>query len=350
MFWSNFKQKLAAIPGKFRFSSSASSSVRMFGILAGILCIIILLLGFYWTREPAPFSVSTATSQQLAVSGNTQVVGSVTTATLIAVAGTLLEKPGGYLSNDKMPPGLYLDNIPNWEFGVLVQVRDLTRAMREHFSRSQSQSTEDEDLIISEPRFNFDNNSWLIPRTEGVYREGITSLESYLTRISDASNPEAQFYARADNLSNWLLTVESRMGSLSQRLSASVLQRRVNTDTAGELAASQSTPVRRELAVKTPWLEIDDVFYEARGASWALMHFLKAIEIDFQQVLEDKNANASLTQIIRELEASQRNVFFPIILNGSGFGIFANHSLAMANYISRANAAIIDLRSLLAQG
>jgi hypothetical protein len=40
----------------------------------------------------------------------------------------------------------------------------------------------------------------------------------------------------------------------------------------------------------------------------------------------------------------------PIILNGSGFGIFANHSLVMASYISRANAAVIDLRSLLSQG
>jgi hypothetical protein len=37
-------------------------------------------------------------------------------------------------------------------------------------------------------------------------------------------------------------------------------------------------------------------------------------------------------------------------LNGSGFGIFANHSLVMASYISRAHAAISDLRALLAQG
>jgi hypothetical protein len=137
---------------------------------------------------------------------------------------------------------------------------------------------------------------------------------------------------------------------LSQRLSASVRQQRVNTDTSGEMAATQSTPVRSEVSVKTPWLQIDDIFYEARGATWSLMHFLKAVEIDFKDVLEDKNAEASLSQIIRELEASQRSIFFPIILNGSGFGIFANHSLAMANYISRANAAIIDLRNLLSQG
>jgi hypothetical protein len=39
-----------------------------------------------------------------------------------------------------------------------------------------------------------------------------------------------------------------------------------------------------------------------------------------------------------------------MILNGSQFGFFANHSLVMANYISRANAAIIDLRKLLERG
>jgi len=222
--------------------------------------------------------------------------------------------------------------------------------MRQEFSRSQSQSTEDPDLIISEPKFHFSNDSWLFPATESEYAEAVGRLDSYLARISDPANTDAQFYARADNLADWLLAVESRLGSLSQRLSASVRQQRVNTDTSGEMATTQSTPVRSEVLVKTPWLQIDDIFYEARGATWALMHFLKAVEVDFKDVLEDKNAEASLSQIIRELEASQRSIFFPIILNGSGFGIFANHSLAMANYISRANAAIIDLRNLLSQG
>ena len=39
-----------------------------------------------------------------------------------------------------------------------------------------------------------------------------------------------------------------------------------------------------------------------------------------------------------------------MVLNGDGFGLVANHSLVMASYISRANAAIIDLRNLLQQG
>lgn len=329
---------------------SANSRRNILVTLVGLLLIFIVLLGILWSNEPPAFDIDGNTRAKLPATVNTPVVGSATTAALIRVAETLLEKPGGYLSNDVMPPGLYLDNIPNWEFGALVQVRDLSRALRENFSRSQSQSTEDPDLIVAEPNFHFDNNSWLFPPTESEYREAVRRLESYLARIADPQNNNAQFFARADNLSTWLLNVESRLGSLSQRLSASVGQSRINTDTAGDRAATQSTPAQAELAVRTPWLEIDDVFYEARGATWALMHFLRAVEVDFQPVLEDKNATASLRQIIRELEASQRTVFFPVILNGSGFGMLANHSLTMANYISRANAAIIDLRNLLAQG
>ena len=341
--WTNFRARL-------RWPGGGRLSRRIALVGVGVLAVFVVALGFYWSWEPNPFSVRLNTAAKLDGSGNDYVTGAATTAAMIRVAETLLDKPGGYLTNDIMPPGIYLDNIPNWEFGALVQVRDLSRAMRESFSRSQSQSTEDPDLIVAEPNFHFDNDSWIFPATENVYGEALESLYSYLGRISDPRNSDAQFFARADNLAAWLEDVETRLGSLSQRLSASVRQNRVNTDTAGEPAASQSTPVESEIQVQTPWLQIDDVFYEARGATWALMHFLQAVEVDFEAVVEDKNAGASLRQIIRELEASQGNVYFPIILNGSGFGTFANHSLTMANYISRANAAIIDLRNLLAQG
>lgn len=316
----------------------------------GLLAAFVIGIGIYWSIAPAPFNVNEVTAQRLGNTESKQVIGSTSAATLIEIAETLLEKPGGFLSNDIMPPGLYLDNIPNWEFGVLVQVRDFSRAFREDFSRSQSQSTEDADLIIAEPKFNFTNDSWLFPASESQYKEAIAALNSYLMRMVDADQSDAQFYARADNLASWLSNVESRLGSLSQRLSASVLQQRANTDMAGDPSATQSTPARAEVAVRTPWLEIDDVFFEARGATWALLHFLRAAEVDFAQVLDDKNAGASLDQIIRELEASQRSLGFPMVLNGSGFGMFANHSLTMANYVSRANAAIIDLRRLLSQG
>ncbi|PTY35863.1 hypothetical protein BGP77_00605 [Saccharospirillum sp. MSK14-1] len=323
---------------------------RWLGIVLGLVLLVLIALGWYWSNEPNTFDPVARAEQHARQNDRERVVGYATTYTLTELMRTLLEKPGGYLSNDVAPPSVWLDNMPSWEFGVVTQVRDLSRAMRRDLSRSQSQSTEDPDLAQAEPLFHFDNSSWILPSTEGEYRRGLRLVDSYLNRLSDPANAQAQFYARADNLRSYLSDVETRLGSLSQRLSASVEQRRVNTDLAREGGAAQSTPAAQEQSVKTPRLQVDNVFYEARGTTWALLHILKAIESDFGSVLDNKNARASLQQIIRELEATQRHLWSPIVLNGSGFGVLANHSLVMASYISRANAALIDLRELLATG
>ena len=317
---------------------------RIGAVVAGVVLAIFLVVCWWWSREPAQMWVRWESQ------GAPAVTGFATTDTLIDVASTMLDKPGGYLSNDILPPGIVLDNIPNWEKGVLIQVRDLSRVMRNDYSRSQTQSLEDPDLKEAEPAFNFNPNRWIFPSTEKKYREGIEYLVNYRDRLENPGESNTQFYARADNLREWLAVVEKRLGDLSQRLSASIGQRRVNTDLAGDPSANIATPRADDIAVKTPWLEIDDVFYEARGSAWALVHFLRAAEYDFGDVLEDKNARVSLRQIIRELEASLAPMRSPIVLNGTGFGVTANHSLVMASYLSRANSAVIDLRALLSQG
>jgi hypothetical protein len=314
------------------------------------LLVVAIMVGWYWSDEPEFFDVEKNAQQRVNDMGAKLVVGSVTTAAAIEVIETLLAKPGGFTRNDRLPPGLFLDNMPNWEYGVLVQSRDMVRALREGFSRSQSQSKEDVDLTLAEPRLNFQASSWVLPASEGEYRDGLLLVNSYLQRLSDPQNPQAQFYARADNLRFWLGMVSTRLGSLSQNLSASVGQRRMNTDLANDIGTQQSTLTSSEIYAKTSWSELDDVFYQSRGATWALIHFLHAVEIDFVEVLEKKNARASLSQIIRELEQTQEPIYSPFILNGDGFGFVANHSLVMASYISRANAALIDLRALLSQG
>ena len=309
---------------------------KLLAFILGLYLIVVLILGMYWSIAPAPFNVKEKAQALAAAEGGTVVRGSVTMGALIGVMETLLDKPGGFTHNDRFPPGVWLDNMPNWEYGVLIQVRDLSRAMREVLSRSQSQSTEDVDLVEMEPRFNFNSDSWILPSSESEYRDGLKYARAYFNRLSDTQAPDAQFYARADNLRYWLSTVDSRLGSLSQRLSASVGKARFNTDLAGDASATQSTDAPLERVVRTEWMEIDDVFYEARGTAWALIQFLKAAEVDFADVLEKKNATVSLQQIIRELEGTQEAVWSPMILNGSGFGVLANHSLVMASYLSRA--------------
>lgn len=322
------------------------------GSIGGVVLAIVLLItcvGWYWSSTPEPFSTSELIEWN-DTSEKPLVAGEVTTLTLMRLVETLLEKPGGFTSNDWMPPGVFMDDMPSWEFGVLVQVRDFSRALRKDMSRSQSQSKENKYLTVAEPKLHFDHNNWVFPASESEYKEALKALDLYYQGLADKTQRESQFYARADNLRVWLADVETRLGSLSQRLSASVGRAALNVDLAGDPAATQSTSTPEQMEVQTPWLEIDNVFFEAKGASWALMHLLNGVAVDFKSVLEKKNALVSLKQIIRELEGTQQSLGSPVILNGSGMGILANHSLVMASYISRANAAIIDLRELLSQG
>ncbi|MGQ8366573.1 DUF2333 family protein [Glaciecola sp. 1036] len=315
-----------------------------------ILLIIITMIGWWWSFEPDVKDVQLNAKRTAETNQHEVVVGYTTTVALIDVMDTLLHKPGGYISNDILPPGLVMDNIPSWEFGALEMSRDLALAMRKDFSRSQSQSVENQFLTKAQPSLNFDSNRWLLPSTEGEYEDAIEQLIAYRDDLANKDTNSSQFFARADNLREYLKQVEKRLGSLSQKLAASVGTESLNLDLAGDPANRSSTPQANVIKNKTSWFELDNNFYEARGACWAMLHFLKAIEVDFAVVLQKKNAEVSLQQIIRELEATQDTVFSPMILNGDGFGLLANHSLVMANYISRANAALIELSELLNQG
>jgi hypothetical protein len=322
--------------------------IRGLVVVVALYVLIVLALMWWWSYEPAQFEVVKFAQERSAQHNQPVVAGSVVTTTLIGSAETLLDKRGGYLSNDKFPPGVLMDNVPNWEFGVLTATRDLAREMRNKFTRSQSQSEEDADLKEADPLFSSPNDRWLLPSSEGQYRKAIGHVEGYFVRLGKNDPNGAQFYARADSLADYLDVVSTRLGSLSQRLSASVGQIQLQGDAPVDATATPNA--KGQQIVRTPWTKIDDIFYESRGYTWALLEQLKAIEVDFGPTLERKGAMVSLKQVIRELEESQKPVWSPLILNGSPFGFFANHSLVMANYVSRANAAIIDLKNLLNRG
>jgi hypothetical protein len=323
---------------------------KLITLFVATVFLLLWFIAILWSFEPDTFSPSKVAGQQSQQRNEEVVAGYTITSSLITVTETMLNKSGGYLSNDVLPPSLFMDNMPSWEFGALEMIRDLALAMRKDFSRSQSQSSENAFLTEAQPKLNIDHRNWILPSAESQYQGAIDKLYEYRSSLSSEQAASGQFYARADNLRDWLKQAEKRLGSLSQKLSASVGQDRLDTSLAGDANATQSTPTSAFLQDKTSWWKLDENFYEARGASWALLHFLKAVEVDFAEVLQKKNAMVSLRQIIRELESTQEAVWSPVILNGSGFGMLANHSLVMANYISRANAALIELSELLNQG
>jgi len=312
------------------------------GIAGAITVIFVIVLGGYWSIEPDPFDVvEEAKNRQQEDHIDNLPVGYVYANTLAHIAETLLYKPGGYITNDVGVPGVYLDNITSWEYGALVMLRDATSALRNHLARSQSQSAEDPDLANAEPYFYYERNSWALPSSESEYQKGIDSLHKYMVRLADPShkNP-GHFYSRADNLWQYVEIIIKRLGGVSTQLSAST-----DRYEAYDIKLEKSAAISQ-----TSWLMLDNVFWQARGSCWALLHILKAIRHDFRLILEDKRAMETVNIMIHEMENALAPITSPVILNGNGYGIFANYSLAMASYVSRANAAALDLRDVMNRG
>jgi len=311
---------------------------------AALVLLVQLFLCWRWSREPPLFLEAVVVDEAPAVTGY------LTVETLIQTIDWLLEKPGGYLSNDVYPLSWWLDNMPHFEFGVLVQSQDLSRILRTAYSRSPAQTEEHPALVAAERAINSSHDKWVYPSTQRKLREAEDALIVYRSQLVDREVSDAQFYTRADNLSEWLAIVERRLSELSLMLSASVGQTEMNANPAGEASADNLNQRQRAVLVKTPWTELDRVFFEARGSAWALLQFMAAAQVDFDGVLAEKNAVVSLEQVMRELEGALNPIRSPIILNGGGYGFFANHSLVLASYISRAHSAVSDVRALLAQG
>jgi len=325
----------------------------VFGVFSLATVVILVILGAWWGSEPGQFNILDSAQERAKETHSAEgelPTGYVYTNTLAHIAEVLLHKPGGYITNDVGPPGVLLDNVPNFEYGALVMLRDATSALRNHFARDQSQSAEDPDLAVAEPYFYFENDSWALPSTEAEYQKGVEALHKYMSRLQSYGGnvKRAQFYSRADNLWQYSEVVIKRLGGLSTRLTANSSGSNYGpglSELEIKKAEEQGTPV-----TKITWLEIDDVFYEARGASWALLHILRAIKHDFEDILLDKRAMRTVDIMIKALENALTPILSPLILNGGGYGLFANYSLTMANYISRANAAALDLRDIMNRG
>jgi hypothetical protein len=282
------------------------------------LLAFVVLLGWYWSLEPAPFSLSTVPELR----GKTVIApGVAMTLTLRYSVQGLLEKPGGFVANDLMPPGVWLDNMAAFERGVLAASRDMVRAMRRDFSHAAEVTLEDTDLLRAEPRLAFDSNDWLT--TEDEYRKGIAALDSYRQRL-EATPPQARFHARPDALARWLTDIETQLDAYGLRLAA---------------AAGGDAP--------TEWSQVDDVFYEARGYAWALRAQQDAMGIDFAAFIAAAGATDVHRRVMAELDGALRPIRSPVVMNGSEYGMLANHSLVIAGYLARTRSGLRQLREQL---
>jgi hypothetical protein len=228
---------------------------------------------------------------------------------------------GGWLPNDlPLSPGWVQDNLPNFQLGVLQVLRHASRVLRDNLSRQRTSDAVHKDADMAFTAFANDPHRWAFPSAEGAFSRGNEALLRFRADLGGKAN----FYPRGDNLIQLLTPMISELGAVTTVL----LKSRDSDDVS--------------------WLEIDDNFYYAQGAGYAMLGIMRAVRYDFRAVLTDKNALEITDQIIHALEQTQ---FEPwVVTNGRKDGILANHSNNLKVFLDDARQKMGSLISILDQG
>ncbi|HSH56683.1 MAG TPA: DUF2333 family protein [Halomonas sp.] len=301
-------------------------------VLLVIYLVVTLVLGIWWSRTPAPHSVERVPMERRGDAGGEPAArGAVTVATLASIIETLYDKPGGYLRNDRLPPGLWLDNMPSWEQGVLNQAKSLARAL-------PSMTPSEVELLEQAVRgLAGDGLDWYRPATEDRLMSAVTALDRQLMALSGM---QAEGFVPGAGLRRWLADVRVHLDDLSLRLASG----------AGGHQLLQELAIDGEaLPEGTPWYRVDNVFFEARGAGWALVQMLEGVQRDQADMLETAEVVELWERLRAELAMTQRRLWSPVVMSGQGFGPFANHTLVMAHHISRARDLVEAITTRLAE-
>jgi len=247
-----------------------------------------------------------------------------------------------WLPNDLFWPTALLDNMPNFQLGVLEVVRYNVRVLRDNLSRSRTTDRLDPDAEAAFTNLSNDPFKWWFPSAESKWKLALQQLETYNQNLTSG---KSHFYPRADNMIELLNQYLSLMGGANTRLinAPRDLKTAVSIEERKEKTAQAPT-----VDIDIPWRQIDDNFYYAQGVAYALYESFTAIRVDFNEVLTDKN---SVTLMDKILEILGRCYFEPLIVfNGDPDSIFANHSLNLSGLFNDARQKMNSLTVALMQG
>jgi hypothetical protein len=238
----------------------------------------------------------------------------------VAMAAALIEREVDHhpwTANDPFfLPGGLLDNMPNYQQGIIYALSRFGNALTEQLARSRGTSAVDPDAdraagLLRYPGdvwlFNFDTSLAPTASAESQYRAAYRALRAYDQRVADGA---ATFERRADNLMVTLDRFANDLGSAS-----AVIDQHLR-DNAG-------FPIS---------FTADDIFYQTKGRLYAYFMLLKALGQDFEQVLNERNLGTVWTQMLQSAqEAAEQQPW--VVLNGGTSSQFVPSHLASQGFL-----------------
>jgi len=238
----------------------------------------------------------------------------------VAMAAALVEREvrvNGWTPNDPFfLPGSVLDNMPNFQLGMMYAISRFGNALGEQLARSRGTSAIDPDVDRASGLLRYPGNVWIwnpsislapTATSESQFLAAVRALEAYNQRVATG---EATFDIRADNLIDALERFINDLGSSSAIIDDQLRER-------------AGFPI----SVTT-----DDVFYQTKGRLYAYYMLLKALGEDFAPVLTERNLTSVWEQmLVSAREAALSGPF--VVLNGGPSSQFVPSHLAAQGFL-----------------
>jgi hypothetical protein len=220
-------------------------------------------------------------------------------------------------------PGIGIDNTRNFQYGMLMAIRDVLISMRDHVSRVRTNSEMDTHIVNAYNLMANDSDKWWMPVAEWEYAKARDEIMLY---VSEVEAGRAVLTPRADSAIALIQRLASRLGDESRQLELAILANSDMMILSSETAGDANLEGEREVPIDVSWFSVDDRFYHAQGAMYVVYHVMQALMEDFKPTIETKRSSEFG---LRVLHAVHPNMFmhdpWPVVMNGDLFGPWPNH-------------------------
>lgn len=295
---------------------------------------ILLFLGLGWGT--AMFITSTIDDNPDFASGGTlEPAVNQGGSRAVAVAAALIDREvtqHPWVANDPFfLPGYYLDNMPNYQQGIIYALGRFSVLMSDQVGRARGSSQVDPDLDAVAGLLKYAGDVWIFnPKTsllptassEAQYRDARKRLLSYNQRLREG---KAVFDPRSDNLSALLDSMAGDLGS-------------------------QSAIIENYLREGKFWLtegHADDIFYSTKGRAYAYYILLRELSQDYAVVIKERNLTSVWDNMLRSFREVATLHPYVIVSAAPDSQILPSHLAAQGFYLLRARTNLREITGIL---
>ena len=222
-------------------------------------------------------------------------------------------------------PAYILDNMPNFQKGIIAAVKDITGTMRYLKSNTEAQK---KDINEAYELLSYPPDIWIMSR-KGKFNLAPSSNSQYRKAGGKLRNFTRDGIYKANGED--LLLILKKISAKLQKLT-------LNSE-----SYQQETPSK--------WIgdEADDLFYYNKGYSFALWQISKVLCRDYKEVIVENNLYEDWIRMSSSLQKAAEYSTW-IIRNGKIDSIFTpNHLIVQNYYLLRSISAALKISNKLAE-